>query len=45
VQLLVLCQELVVHFEESNLCALYAKCATVMPKDIQLARCIGEEGA
>ena len=25
-------------FEDSNLCAIHAKCVTVMPKDIQLAR-------
>ena len=24
--------------EQSNLCALHAKCITIMPKDIQLAR-------
>ena len=26
--------------EQSNLCALHAKRATIMPKDIQLVRCI-----
>ena len=26
--------------EDSNLCALHAKHVTIMPKDIQLARCI-----
>ena len=26
--------------EQSNLCALHATCITIMPKDIQLARCI-----
>ena len=25
-------------FEDSNLCAIHAKCVTIMPKDIQLAR-------
>ena len=24
-------------FEDSNLCAIHAKCCTIMPKDIQLA--------
>ena len=24
--------------EDANLCALHAKCVTIMPKDIQLAR-------
>ena len=28
-------------FEDSNLCAIHAKHVTIMPKDIQLARCIG----
>ena len=27
-------------FEDSNLCAIHAKHVTIMPKDIQLARCI-----
>ena len=27
-------------FEDTNLCAIHAKCITIMPKDIQLARCI-----
>ena len=27
-------------FEDSNLCAIHAKRVTIMPKDIQLARCI-----
>ena len=27
-------------FSDSNLCAIHAKHVTVMPKDIQLARCI-----
>ena len=27
-------------FEDSNLCAIHAKRCTIMPKDIQLARCI-----
>ena len=27
-------------FEDSNLCAIHAKWVTIMPKDIQLARCI-----
>ena len=26
--------------KQSNLCALHAKQVTIMPKDIQLARCI-----
>ena len=26
--------------EQANLCALHAKCVTIMPRDIQLARCI-----
>ena len=26
--------------EQSNLCALHAKRVTIMPKDVQLARCI-----
>ena len=26
--------------EQANLCAIHAKRVTVMPKDIQLARCI-----
>jgi len=29
---------LVGHFEDTNLCAIHAKRATIMPKDIQLAR-------
>ena len=29
--------------EDSNLCAIYAKRVTIMPKDIQLARCIRGE--
>ena len=32
-------------FEDSNLCAIHAKCVTVMPKDIQLARRIRGERA
>ena len=28
---------LVSLFEDSNLCSIHAKCATIMPKDIQLA--------
>ena len=27
-------------FEDTNLCAIHAKCITIMAKDIQLARCI-----
>ena len=30
-------------FEDSNLCAIHAKRITIMPKDIQLARCIRGE--
>ena len=30
-------------FEDSNLCAIHAKCVTIMPKDIQLANCIRGE--
>ena len=30
---------LVCLFEDTNLCAIHAKKVTVMPKDIQLARC------
>ena len=30
-------------FEYTNLCAIHAKCITIMPKDIQLARCIRGE--
>ena len=30
-------------FEDSNLCAIHAKCVTIMPKDIQLARRIRGE--
>ena len=30
-------------FEASNLCAIHAKQCTIMPKDIQLARCIWGE--
>ena len=26
--------------EDTNLCAIYAKCITIMPKDIQLAWCV-----
>ena len=31
---------LVYLFEDSNLCTIPTKCITVMPKNIQLARCI-----
>jgi histone H3 len=32
-------------FEDTNFCAIHAKRVTIMPKDIQLARCIrGERG-
>ena len=30
-------------FEDANLCAIYAKWVTIMPKDIQLARRIRGE--
>ena len=30
-------------FEDTNLCAIHAKCITIMPKDIQLARRINGE--
>ena len=30
-------------FEDTNLCAIHAKCVTIMPKDIQLARHIRSE--
>ena len=30
-------------FEDSNLCAIHAKCCTIMPKDIHLARRIRGE--
>ncbi|KAL0305692.1 UNVERIFIED_CONTAM: histone H3.2 [Sesamum radiatum] len=29
-------------FEDTNLCAIHAKRVTIMPKDIQLARGLGE---
>ena len=29
--------------EDTNLAAIHAKCVTIMPKDIQLARCIRGE--
>ncbi|KAM7077991.1 histone H3.3A-like [Molossus nigricans] len=32
-------------FEDTNLCAIHAKHVTIMPKDIQLARCIRGERA
>ena len=34
---------LVSLFEDTNLCAIHTKCITIMPKDIQLARCIRGE--
>ena len=34
---------LVSLFEDSNLCTIYAKCVTIMPKDIQLAQRIRGE--
>ena len=34
---------LVVLFEDTNLCTIHAKCVTIMPKDIQLARRIRGE--
>ena len=30
-------------FEDTNLCAIHAKCVTIMPKDVQLARHIRGE--
>ncbi|XP_021554667.1 histone H3.3C-like [Neomonachus schauinslandi] len=36
---------LVGFFEDTNLCAIHAKCVTIMPKDIQLARRIRGERA
>ncbi|KAL1771813.1 histone H3.3-like [Sigmodon hispidus] len=36
---------LVSLFEDTNLCAIHAKRVTIMPKDIQLARCIRGERA
>uniref|UniRef100_A0A7N0VEM8 Core Histone H2A/H2B/H3 domain-containing protein n=1 Tax=Kalanchoe fedtschenkoi TaxID=63787 RepID=A0A7N0VEM8_KALFE len=36
---------LVCLFEDTNLCAIYAKRVTIMPKDIQLARRIRGERA
>ena len=32
-------------FEDTNLCAIHAKCVTSMPKDIQLACCVHGECA
>uniref|UniRef100_G5E6Z7 Core Histone H2A/H2B/H3 domain-containing protein n=1 Tax=Loxodonta africana TaxID=9785 RepID=G5E6Z7_LOXAF len=32
-------------FEDSNLCVIHAKCATIMLKDIQLACCVNGECA
>ena len=32
-------------FEDTNLCAIHARCVTIMPKDIQLARRICGERA
>ena len=29
-------------FEDTNLCAIHAKCLTILPKDIQLVRIQGE---
>jgi histone H3 len=26
-------------YEDTNLCTIHAKCVTIMPKDMQLARC------
>ena len=34
---------LVLLFEDTNLCAIHAKCVTIMPKDIQLAQRIRGE--
>ena len=36
---------LVYLFEDTNLCTIHAKRVTIMPKDIQLARCICGECA
>ena len=36
---------LVLLFEDTNLCTIHAKCVTIMPKDIQLARRIHGERA
>ena len=36
---------LVLLFEDTNLCAIHAKCVTIMPKDIQLAQRICGERA
>jgi histone H3 len=30
-------------FEDTNLCAIHGKRVTIMPKDIQLSRCISGE--
>jgi histone H3 len=30
-------------YEDTNLCAIHAKCVTIMPKDMQLAHCIQGE--
>jgi histone H3 len=30
-------------YEDTNLCAIHAKCVTIMPKDMQLAHCIWGE--
>ena len=30
-------------FKDTNLCAIHAKCVTIMPKDIQLAQHIHED--
>ncbi|KAM5305126.1 histone H3.3A-like [Glossophaga mutica] len=32
-------------FEDTNLCGIHAKCATITPKDIQVARCTHGEHA
>jgi histone H3 len=34
---------LVGFYEDTNLCAIHAKCVTIMPKDMMLARCIRGE--
>ena len=34
---------LVTLFEDTNLCTIHAKCVTIMPKDVQLARHIRGE--
>lgn len=34
-------EDYMVHmFEDTNLCAIHAKCVTIMPKDLQLEKCL-----